>query len=88
MNSFSLVNIHFMSKKPQTMKGLDNLQRFSFSIESILWSGEGVHLKHFVLGTENILANMLTLFFFYNSHHTAESSIELSRTDILNYEVV
>lgn len=69
------------------MKGLDNLQRFSFSIESILWSG-AVHLKQVVLRTENILENTLGLPLFSVLHHTAESNTELSRSDILNWEVV
>lgn len=57
-----------MSKKPQNIKGLDNLQRFSFSIEKVLWPGEDVHLKHVVLGTENILENTLSLpLFFYHA---------------------
>lgn len=71
--------------KENTVKGMSNLQRFSFSRESVLWSGEDAHLKYVVLDTENMLTNMLSLTFLsYNSHHTVESSVELSRSDIRN----
>lgn len=46
------------------MKGLNNLQRFSFNSESVLWSEEDAHLKCVALGTENVNKYITVNIFF------------------------
>lgn len=55
-----LVNMDFMSKKPKPWRGWTTFRDFPLVLESVLWS-EDVYLKHVMLRTENILANMFSL---------------------------